>query len=148
MIHRNFAASWALKACFVLVVVSVPITGWFFYVQHEPVWVQVAVWSPLPVLFKTWPRAIRGDDEGVSQRTLFGRLKRIRFADIEDISYLVGEGTVFLYGAGNQIEHGRSHSYQAEFAELLSERSGKNIDIGCWESEEQYDQFMRNKQED
>jgi hypothetical protein len=143
MPHKTFGGSWAIKACFTLAAIFIPVAAWAMYVQHEPIWIQLAPWTAVIFLFKAWPRAIRLDDEGLKQRTLFGRLKRIRYSEIEDVSYLMTEETLIVCGAGVQIEHGRLHQHVDELARLLEERTGKSVAVGSWESEEQYEEYQK-----
>lgn len=118
------------------------------YAQHEPFWMQVAVWAPALFLFKGWPRAIRIDDEGVKQRTHFGKLKEIRYSQIDDVSFLMDEGMLIVCGAGVQIETGNLHQHVDELARLLEERTGKAVALGCWESEEQYEEHAQRETDD
>ena len=148
MPNQSFGASWILGFGFIAVFICAPVFSWWMHLQGEPVWIQAILWFPVLAVLKAWPRAIRFDDEGITQRTLFGRMKRIRYHEVDDIActYEDIEPTFQINGAGEEIRHGWLHRDGEEFANLLRQRTGK--EIYGWCSQDEIDEVLREIKQD
>lgn len=79
-------------------------------------------------LFFAWPRTIRFDGTGISQRNLLGRTKHIGYEEIVYISYIPADfGSTLVAGPRTEIRHTFLHANELGFHEMLEQRTGQKV---------------------
>jgi len=125
--NPSFGATTFIRIIFSANVGLSALLIWGLRRQHEPVWLQCTSLSFGLLAFFGWPRTITLDEEGISQRSLFGVRRTIPYREVEGIGYEPDEQATLVVGIGATIKHTACHSDAALFRALMEERTGKQV---------------------
>ena len=95
------------------------------YREADSAWLQVIPLSLILIAWYGWPRTIHLDETGISQRSRFGLKTRVNYMDVVALTH--ADGTITATGSSGIIEHTQYHAAVGRFAQLISERSGKEV---------------------
>jgi hypothetical protein len=114
-----------------LAVISTPVLSWWLRNDEAAVWLHVMMAFAIACAFFTWPRPIHLDSEGVWQRSLFGRVRRIAWREIDSAGIIPSESKAIVGGGEKEIIHGMLHQNRDQFCELIEQRTGKQFFVGA-----------------
>jgi hypothetical protein len=97
-VHQTFRASSLLRAALVLAFLVAPLKSWSFRHAEDAIWLHTLTATGVACAFFAWPRAIHFDQDGIWQRSLFGRVTRIRLKEVDSLSQLADEGKTVVGG--------------------------------------------------
>ena len=102
--------------------------------EGEPAWMWSIPLFFLIVFLGAWPADIVLDEEGVLQRSWWGRETRIRWCDVASALYRSGDGSTFIFGYdGSEIRHTGYHAAPARYQAEVKKR-GALERIADWDA--------------
>ncbi len=125
-----FGGSAIIKGAFLLALVCALFLIAYLEYQPEPRWLQLIAAFGIWAIWMAWPRAVVLDEAGLSQRTRFGKLRRIDYNDVIAISHDIGETRTTVIGVNCNITLHLLHARRGEFYDLLTKRTGKKVAFG------------------
>jgi hypothetical protein len=97
------------------------------YHEGDPLHWQAMPLGMLWLVWYCWPRSIYLCSDSLAQRTRWGRMKRLKYTDVEYASYSRAEHQTLVMGGEIEIVHSSQHVDPSLFQELVEKHTGKQV---------------------